>query len=174
MQPATAQKADITDATACAGGRETPYRRAGHGDPVVLLASPESPTAASLFDALAQRHRVYSPKLPGQLPTEGASKPRTTFADWLRGFLDALGVTRTAIVADEQSGAAAVGFALLDHSRIARVVLVLTAAVGDAPEPMSDALQHARVPLLTAWYAPGDGDMALNEIRRFLSHGSDA
>jgi len=163
----------ITDATACADGRETPYRRAGHGDPVVLLAAPESPTAAPLFEALAQRHRVYSPKILAQLAEKESSRCRTTFGDWLRGFLDALGVTRASIVADEHAGAAALGFAILEHHRIARVVLVLTAARGDAPEPMSDTLQHARVPVLAAWYAPGDGDAALTEIQRFLSHASD-
>lgn len=163
---------DIADATACADGCETPYRRAGRGDPVLLLAAPGSPTAATLFDALAQRHRVYSPKLPGQLATEGASESRNAFAGWLRGFLDALGVTSASIVADEDMGAAAVGFALVEPYRIARVVLMLTDASGDAPEPVCDTLQHARVPLLTAWYTPGDGTVALNEIQRFLSHTS--
>ena len=171
--PRGASTSDITDATACADGRETPYRRAGHGDPVVLLAVPESPTAPPLFEALAQRHRVYSPKIPAQLAATESPRCRTTFAEWLRGFLDALGVTRASIVADEHAGAAAVGFALLEHYRIARVVLVLTAAAGDAPEPMSDALQHSRIPLLTAWYSPGDGEIALDEIQRFLCHPAD-
>lgn len=162
---------ETTHATVCEGGHETAYRRAGRGEPVVLLALPGSAAAVELFDALARHHRVYSPLLPQRV--EGGDGRHRGIATRLRGFLDALGVTRTAIVADESAGAAAVALAVLEPFRIARLVLVLTGDGGEPVDAVADALTDARVPILTTWSNGRGYDGTVPQIERFLSHASD-
>lgn len=163
---------ETTHATVCEGGFETEYRRAGRGEPVVLLASPGSAASVSLFDALARHHRVYSPLLPQRV--ENGDGQHRGIATRLRGFLDALGVTRTAIVADESAGAAAIALAVLEPFRVARLVLVLTGDGGESVDAVADALAEARVPILTAWSNGRGYDTVVPQIERFLSHSSDS
>jgi pimeloyl-ACP methyl ester carboxylesterase len=163
---------ETTHATVCEGGRETSYRRAGRGEPVVLLAAPGSATAVALFDALARHHRVFSPVLPHR-EVDGNDEHRGIAAR-LRGFLDALGVARTAIVADESAGAAAIALAVLEPFRVARLVLVLTGGAGEPADAVADALTEARVPILTAWSDGRGYDAVVPQIERFLSHSSDS
>jgi pimeloyl-ACP methyl ester carboxylesterase len=167
-----AQSVETTHATVCEGGHETAYRRAGRGEPVVLLAIPGSVAATSLFDALARQHRVYAPLLPERV-ADGNGEQRG-IATRLRGFLDALGVMRTAIVADESAGASAVALAVLEPFRIARLVLVLRGDGGEPVDAVVDALADARVPILTTWSDGRGYDVTVPQIEQFLSHSSDA
>jgi pimeloyl-ACP methyl ester carboxylesterase len=158
---------DITHAIVVDKGSETAYRRSGRGEPVLVLASSDSPVSSALFGALARNHLVVTPSACGgeaEVATRGSS-----FAGWLRGFLDALGLSRISIVADETAGAAALGFALLEPFRVARVALLLATPPGETPHTMSDVLQDARVPLLTVWHAHDDGESVVGEIVEFLS-----
>ena len=162
------QPIEIMHATVVDNRRETAYRRAGQGEPVLLLAARESASSTELFGALARSHRVYAPVLPtgvGEAPT-GRARPELTA--WLRGFLDALGVTRISIMADETIGAAAIAFALLDSCRVARVALLLGPVSGESPDAVYDSLGDARIPLLTTWSSSAEGE-GLRAIEEFLS-----
>ena len=116
------QPPEIAHACVVDNRRETPYRRAGHGEPVLLLVARDSTPTMELFGALAQRHRVYMPILPH--PTSEAQPAFSDFADWLRGFLDGLGVARISIVTDEIIGAAAAEFALQEPFRVSAFHLI--------------------------------------------------
>lgn len=109
----------------------TRYHRRGAGRPVLLLvvdppadpgrddvAVPAARAVAwpALADALAARFRTIEP----EPPAPGAS----TFAAWLRDFLDGLGVDAAALVAAGRLGEAVLAFADSDAERVARVLLL--------------------------------------------------
>jgi len=155
---------EITHASVVDNECETTYRRAGQGSSVLLLASAESAIAASLFGRLARTHRVYLPTIPSSSP-EG----NPVGIDWLRGFLDALGLSRVAIVADEGTCAAAMGTAMREPYRISHLMLLLSHDSGAAHGPIPDALEVARVPLLTVWHTSDGAEATFGEIERFLA-----
>jgi pimeloyl-ACP methyl ester carboxylesterase len=113
----------ITSATVCDGCTDTIYLRSGRGTPVILLAEPHE-TREALLRRLAHCYRVIAPdhsSSPGKTWDSGDTRE---FTDWLRGFLDALGLTRTSIVAVDGFAAQARGFALLEPERVERLVIV--------------------------------------------------
>src|SRR5262245_16823276 len=97
------------------GLRQTEYVRAGAGHTVVLLSNPAGETAAAaIFRELARTCRVIRPVLNVDLDD---------FPTWFSGFLDALGLGHTSLLALDGYALAALHFALADD-RIERVALV--------------------------------------------------
>ena len=117
-----------------AGAVSTPYVRAGVGSTVLLLCSAArpSPLVAPLFAALTSSFRVIAPHDPRVCRPE--TNLSVAFPVWLRGFLDGLGVERTAIVAQEEMAARALGFALSDPLRVSRLALTYRDAADAAHE----------------------------------------
>ena len=79
------------------GAIETSYQRAGVGRPLVLLVPP--PREPSVLAPLLERWRVIVPESTSVLALPG-SPGSTPFAEWLRGFLEGLGVQHVCVVAD--------------------------------------------------------------------------
>ncbi len=126
----------------------------GEGSPLVLLHS-DGDSAASwcwVLSALARKHRVYAPDLPG---FGGSSNPDadyspTRFATFLTAFLNTLRLERATLIGNSLGGRIALHSALSDPGRVAALVLVDSAGLG---REVSPALR-----LLTL---PGVGDVAI-------------
>jgi pimeloyl-ACP methyl ester carboxylesterase len=99
------------------GDSVTKYLRAGTGRAVLLLGSfePPLPPWPGLTAELAGNFRLIAPQLP---------QNRNDFATWVRAFLDGLGLLKVSIVATDDVGVAAIGFALLESERVDRLVLL--------------------------------------------------
>ena len=110
------------------GDRVTRYVRRGSGPSVVLLgAEPESsPTWKSLVDWLGSNHRVTIPQAPSNAIEAG---------EWLRGFIEGLGLTAFVLIAAPEFHAAALDLASADDFTVHK--LVLLPAHGSPAEPSS-------------------------------------
>jgi pimeloyl-ACP methyl ester carboxylesterase len=115
------------------------YLRAGtQGRPVLLLHGGGLDAAGLSFQktipALAKRHRVFAPDLPGF----GQSDPMPVTwrveecVEFVGRLLDALGLERASLVGVSMGGAFALGFTLRAPERVERLVLVDSAGIGDA------------------------------------------
>ncbi|WP_312873113.1 alpha/beta fold hydrolase [Kibdelosporangium persicum] len=127
------------------------YARAGTGPPVLLLpgAGGWKLTFQAMIGALAQHHTVYALDPPGQGRTE--IRDRTfpfgvdAIARSIGGFLEAVGVTRTAIVGHSWGGGFALRFAELYPERVVRLALIAPAGI-DVKDPWE--FRFARLPLV--------------------------
>ena len=110
------------DAVRCcvvAGETDTPYTRAGRGEPVVILAA-DRDTAARLLTDLPRRFQAIAPD----------PRVHSDFSGWLRGFLDALGLPAASLIADSAFAPDAIYFALHEPDRVNRMAFI--AANGQA------------------------------------------
>lgn len=118
------------------GGANTRYlQRGDEGSPVVLIhglgASAEIWSAN--IDALAMRHRVYVPDLPGFGRTE---KPAWmdyspgAYSRFLLAFMTALGIGRASLVGHSLGGGVALRVILDDPGRVDRLILLSSAGLG--------------------------------------------
>src|ERR687889_2003049 len=135
-------------------GRAARYLTAGEGPPLVLLhALGENALDWSwVLPALARGRRVYAPDLPGITGDGGgvADFSPGSFALFLAGFLDALGIERAAIAGNSLGGLVALRLALSDPARVSALCLVDSAGLG---RTVTYAL---RAPTL-----PGYGEVAI-------------
>lgn len=140
-------------------GRELFVSEAGEGAPVVLLHG-GGPGASGLsnfarnLDALAARHRVIVPDLPGygrSAKTLDHADPFRSLGDAVRGLLDALGLERAHLVGNSYGGAAALRMALDTPERADRLVLMGPGGIGTTRGLPTDGLKA-----LLAYYG-GDG-----------------
>ncbi len=109
-------------------GHRTGFIRHGSGPPAVLLHG----YAGSIWnwerqiEPLGRRFTLYIPDLIGQ----GLSaKPRAAYTpafhtEWLKGFLDAIGAPRAALVGHSMGAGLACAMALSHPSRVDRLVLI--------------------------------------------------
>ncbi|TAL12048.1 MAG: alpha/beta fold hydrolase [Nitrospirae bacterium] len=111
-----------------AAQHRTAYIRHGQGPPVVLLHG----YAGAIWnwerqiEPLGRRFTLFIPDLIGQGLSD---KPRVDYrpafyVEWLRGFLDAVGVERAALVGHSMGAGLALGLALADPARVDRLVLI--------------------------------------------------
>lgn len=83
QSPAIGGLATPARAIVCAGGVDTPYLRAGRGEPIVLIAADvEAADVRSMIADLAQRFLVIA-----------ASPPVANVATWLTLFMEGLGLS---------------------------------------------------------------------------------
>ena len=119
-----------------AGGIRTRYRHAGEaGSPVVLIhglgASVEIWSAN--IGALASRHRVYVPDLPGFGRTKKPERMDYSpgaYSRFVLDFMKALGIGRAALVGHSLGGGVALRVILDDPGRVDRLILVSSAGLG--------------------------------------------
>ncbi len=139
-----------------AGADETPYQRAGGGQPIVVvsIAAIDDPECQALVFALAACHRVYVPGIRGS--------PKD-FSAWLRLFLDGIGLETVALVAEEALAVPAVSFTALQPDRVRALVVIGTAATDSTAEVSG-------TPLLTLGRGRTPEGLA-DLIGRFLAGG---
>jgi pimeloyl-ACP methyl ester carboxylesterase len=115
------------------------YLAAGEGPPMVLLhgAGDNSLDWRWVLRALARKHRVYAPDLPGS--PDSARPPAdyspAFFERFAAGFLDALGIGRATLVGNSLGGLVALRLALSEPARVRALVLVDGAGLGPEVNP---------------------------------------
>ncbi|BBX44758.1 alpha/beta fold hydrolase [Mycobacterium cookii] len=124
-----------------AGGIQTSYLEAGHGEPLVMLHG-SGPGVSALANwqhnigALSQRFRVLAPDIVGfgatHRPDDVVYSLRT-WTDHIWSFLDALGIETTAIVGNSLGGRIALQMATDRPDRIIKMVLMGAPGVGMTP-----------------------------------------
>jgi hypothetical protein len=134
------------------GEHVTRYVRRGSGPSVVLLGaeSESTPIWRSLVEWLGSDYRITIPQLPSD---------DTDRSEWLRGFIEGLGLSAFILVASAEFRAAALDLATADDLTVHRLVLL--------PDPSSPVGQSTSRDL---WIAPGwTPTEALRRIEIFLS-----
>ena len=108
--------------------QRTTYIRHGHGPPIVLLHG----YAGAIWnwehqiEPLGRQFTLFIPDLIGQGLSD---KPRVAYTpafyvEWLRGFLNAVGIERAAIVGHSMGAGLALGLALTHPDCVDRLVLI--------------------------------------------------
>ena len=134
------------------GEHVTRYVRRGSGPSVVLLGAESESTAIwrSLVEWLGSDYRITIPQAPSD---------DTDRSEWLRGFIEGLGLSAFILVASSEFRAAALDLATADDLTVHRLVLL--------PDPSSPAAQTTSREL---WIAPDwTPTEALRRIETFLS-----
>ena len=141
-------------------GLPTRYLTAGTGPPLVLLhgAGDNALDWRWVMPALAATHRVYAPDLPG---SPDSARPAADYSPgfferFVAGFLDALDIERAAMVGNSLGGLVALRLALSAPARVTALVLVDSAGLGRAVNPVFTSvnvpgLSEAAMPL---WRTP--------------------
>jgi hypothetical protein len=147
-----------------ADGIETSYRRAGRGAAVLFLGPPRN-VGAAILDTLPCGFRVFAPELPSFAPS---------FCDWLRGFLDGLGVGSACIIAEREMILPALGFGVLEPLRVERLVVLVEGEPDEAPPAggTPDHFDSAGHPLLVVCSDISDTeriDNAVDQVTAFLN-----
>jgi len=110
-------------------GISTSFLEGGDGSPVVLLHGPGVYGAAWLrvIPALARKHHVIAPDLPGQGASTVGNGPLDAdrVLEWIGELIDSTCASRPALVGQLTGGAMAARFALDNPDRIDRLVLVV-------------------------------------------------
>jgi pimeloyl-ACP methyl ester carboxylesterase len=103
----------IVEAEVHAGSARTPYLRAGSGPAVVLLHGSAEGVGVWVpwMSWLGARFCVLAPALPEWKTGDDRFEPRACPADWLRDFLDGLGVESVRMLARGDSIGIAARFA---------------------------------------------------------------
>lgn len=128
-------------------GLLTRYLTAGEGPPLLLLhALGESALDWRwVLPALARRHSVYAPDLPGfgDSGKPAADYSPAFFEGFVAAFLDALEVERTAVIGNSLGGLIALRLALSETARASALALIDSAGLG---REVSSALKTASLP----------------------------
>jgi pimeloyl-ACP methyl ester carboxylesterase len=141
-------------------GLPTRYLTAGTGPPLVLLhgAGDNALDWRWVMPALAATHRVYAPDLPGSPDSArpAADYSPSFFERFVAGFLDALDIERAAMVGNSLGGLIALRLALSEPARVTALVLVDSAGLGRALNPVFTSvnvpgISEAAIPL---WRTP--------------------
>lgn len=122
------------------GELQAQYIQRGSGHPLILLHG-DGDNAADwqwVWDQLAATHSVYAPDLSG---FDGNYRPdidysSTFYCRFISDFLDALGIPQATVVGNSFGGLAALRFALNAPERVSALVLVDTAGLGRAINPV--------------------------------------
>jgi pimeloyl-ACP methyl ester carboxylesterase len=141
-------------------GLPTRYLTAGTGPPLVLLhgAGDNALDWRWVMPALSATHLVYAPDLPG---SPDSARPAADYSPgfferFVAGFLDALDIERAAMVGNSLGGLIALRLALSEPARVTALVLVDSAGLGRAVNPVFTSvnvpgLSEAAMPL---WRTP--------------------
>jgi pimeloyl-ACP methyl ester carboxylesterase len=115
------------------GGWPVRYEAAGEGDPVVLVHGLSGSTRwwSRNVQAIAERYRVYLLDLPG-FGTMRRSRRRFVLAeaaDWLSGWMDAVGLERAHLVGHSMGGYICLHLAASRPETVRRLVLIAPAGM---------------------------------------------
>lgn len=176
---------EVIEALVQTGSEETTYHRFGRGPAVLLLGTGglRGPLGTWIVNALGAGFRVIAPLAPVRSGAPDPTQPRlpACFSGWLRDVIDGLGLVRPSIVAGEEFGVAALGFAVLDSERTDRLVLIQQSLADpfEAGDGIADVLRRSGHPLLVLRLsgsldrAEGNGDepqeAAREQLIRFLT-----
>jgi pimeloyl-ACP methyl ester carboxylesterase len=148
------------------------YWRAGEaGAPVLLVHG----FGASIewwernVTALAARHRVYAPDLPGFGRSERLPETLSlsSAAGFLRRFLDAMDAPRAHVVGNSMGGLIALQFAVQFAGSVDRLALVSPAGFA---RPIHWVFRLLSLPLLGRWFSRPDR-RKLEMFHRYFIHG---
>lgn len=116
-------------------GIKTRYWQVGdRGTPLLLLHG--IGVAVEWFSeniaTLAQRHRVYAVDLPGHGQTGPITAPYTleSYANFVRHFMDAVGLERSAVLGHSLGGGVALWLTLANPQRVSKLILLSSAMLG--------------------------------------------
>src|SRR5919112_3752642 len=130
------------------------YLAAGEGPPLVLLhgAGDNALDWRWVMPHLAATHRVYAPDLPGSPDSArpAADYSPAFFERFVAGFLDALEIGPATFVGNSLGGLIALRLALSEPARVTALVLVDSAGLGCAVNPV-----------FTSVSVPGLGEAAI-------------
>jgi len=169
----------LTEHTITVGGRKIFVAEAGTG-PAVMLLHGGGPGASGVsnysrnIDALAKRHRVLVPDMPGYgRSSKGIDKsdPFGCLADAMRGLLDELSISTAHLIGNSYGGAAALRLALDTPSRVGKLVLMGPGGIGT-----TRGLPTAGLTNLLAYYG-GTGpsrEKLADFIRNYLVYEGDS
>jgi haloalkane dehalogenase len=132
-------------------GTEITYRRFGQGPAVVLVHGwpLNGATYRGMLPILAKHFTCYVPDLPGSGQTPWDPRTHDAFFDWgklLVRFVDALGLTRVALVGHDSGGALARVAAAELGERVALLALIDTEIPGYTPGLVKFYQFFARLP----------------------------
>jgi pyruvate dehydrogenase E2 component (dihydrolipoamide acetyltransferase) len=120
------------------GGRNVQYLKIGEGEgpPLILLHGFGGDINIWVFnqEALSEAGRtVYALDLPGhgQSSKDVGEGDLDTFVEILAGFMDGVGVEKAHLVGHSMGGAVAGSFALAHRERVASLVLIASAGLGE-------------------------------------------
>ncbi|TFL15643.1 alpha/beta hydrolase [Pusillimonas caeni] len=129
----------------------THYLEAGSGAPLLLLHGGGAGADSvgnwkECIKILAKRYRVIAPDMVGFGKTDKPSPENFTYDqksrnDHIVAFIEALGLTKVAVVGNSMGGATALGVALQRPELLDRIVLMGSAGLAIPPVP-SPHLQH--------------------------------
>lgn len=127
--------------TIAANGIATHYHDVGSGEPVLLLHGSGPGVSAwanwqLAIPPLADRYRVLAPDIVGFGQTDRPADIRYSLQTWVDhvwGFLDALGIERTAIVGNSLGGRIALAMATEHPERLSKMVLMGSPGPGMTP-----------------------------------------
>jgi pimeloyl-ACP methyl ester carboxylesterase len=117
--------------TRTVGGRPAGWLEAGTGPPLVCLhgAGGAAELWAPQLAGLAESARVIAPDLPGHGPPGGRGCPSVrAYAEWVEGFLEALGLGGVVLAGHSMGGAIAQTLARTRPARLRGLILVATGA----------------------------------------------
>ena len=152
-------------------GVETHYREAGEGSPVLLLHGwgSSSEALAGIADVLVTAFRVVSVDLPGfgwsQPPPEAWGTGEYTAH--VLGILDALRVTKTAVLGHSFGGRIAILLGARHPDRVARLVLVASAGIRPLRSVKARLMVGTTTFLRAAATLPGAGRAAKRLLDRW-------
>lgn len=130
---------------------QTHYRRAGSGEPIVLVhASPgSSRQLAGLIRDLATHGEVFAPDTPGNGDSEALFDREPVIPELAKAvldFLDAMGLERVRLYGSHTGAAIATELALMAPERISQVVLDGVSWM--TPEELEDILANYAFPFV--------------------------
>ena len=138
----------IRRAEVLAGSIQTPYERWGQGPPLLLLrGDAEASVPEEVLRRLGESYTVVVPEGRPWASTELSG----AFSNWLRNFLDGLGLDQVSIIAARPEGVPALAFAQMEPDRVNTIVLTTGAGSTLREETIlfPDRLERSRVRLLT-------------------------
>jgi pimeloyl-ACP methyl ester carboxylesterase len=122
-------------------GSSSQVLTAGEGSSLVLLHG-DGDTPATwqwTMPALARDHRVWAPSLPGHADVDKPPQENYTVASmtqFMRSYLDELGVDRCVLVGNSLGGLIAIRLALAQPDRFSALILVDSSGLGPEINPM--------------------------------------
>jgi 4,5:9,10-diseco-3-hydroxy-5,9,17-trioxoandrosta-1(10),2-diene-4-oate hydrolase len=146
-RPDESRISQIDESIIDVNGMPIRYRVAGAGPNLVLVhgQGEDSGSWHQVMPVLAQRYRVYAIDLPGagksSKPAQATASPSPSFyTACLIGFMDALGIERTALAGSSYGGQLTLRLALGNQTRITWLCLVDSGALGKEINPALMAL----------------------------------